>query len=109
MSEPTPAPDHTHHTHDLAADTDEVPNEFGLSLVGDANGQAAVLMAFGHLRWQFTADLAADLGGALIQAAQQARQHNAAHTPGVHPADTPRLVHPGEATSGVRPSGLVIP
>ncbi len=108
MSDPTPAPDHAYHAHG-PADTSEVPSEFGLSLIGDANGLAAVLMAFGHLRWQFTPELAADLGGGLIQAAQQARQHNAANAQAVHPANTPRLVHLGEVTSGIRPSGLVIP
>lgn len=112
MTDPTAAPqqlphDHGHHGHGV--EQTGTPTEFGLSLIGDANGLAAVLMAFGHLRWQFTPELAFDLGNTLIQAAHQAREHNATHAQQLHPANAAGLVRPSDQARGVRPSGLVIP
>lgn len=50
----------------------EIPQEFTLSL-GGVDGQTVVLMGFGHLRWQFTPELAEDLAQGLLDAANRAR------------------------------------
>jgi len=52
---------------------EEIPQEFTLSL-GGADGQTVVLLGFGHLRWQFTPDLAEDLAQGLFDAAHRARR-----------------------------------
>lgn len=59
----------------------EVPNEFRIALVGDADGNPKVMLSFGHMQWMFTPDLAEDLGQVLIEAATQARPVPAQATP----------------------------
>jgi hypothetical protein len=54
----------------------EVPKEFTLS-VGNVEGDAVVLLGFGHLRWVFAPELAEDLGSSLLDAAAQARRISA--------------------------------
>ena len=80
---PTTAPDPT-------GRADATPGDFRIDLVGDRDGRAQVLLAFGHVQWLFEPHLAHQLGQVLTAAAQRAEDHNSGvvYVPDV-PATTP--------------------
>jgi hypothetical protein len=80
---PEPAP---YAAVDLDA-AEELPQEFTLSIAG-VDGEVYVVLGFGHLRWQFTPELAEDLARTLLDAARQVRQTNPDGTRKA-PASTP--------------------